>query len=124
MGPPVPPGSPAGSFQRLAGGEPTPIHPIQIYSALCGLGIFIAMLAFERWHRPTHGMVALLVLLLYAASRFAVEFFRAPDSDIGTYLALNHNQYVSLLLAVGGSGALALRAGRWRKPGKLISPNF
>ena len=106
-----PPDSPAGRYQR-AGGGLAPIHPTQLYCALAGLAIFAAVLLFERKCRRKDGAAAVLVLTLYAATRFLVEFYRYNDDNVGLAFGLTHNQYVAAaLLLAGAAGAILLRAG-------------
>ena len=58
-------------------------HPSQLYQAfLEGAVMFAVLWVFAKKSRPT-GAVAGLFLLLYGAFRFAVEFVREPDKDLG-----------------------------------------
>ena len=79
-------------------------HPSQLYQAtLEGLVLFVAVWWFSSRPRPRYA-VAGLFALLYGAFRFAVEFVRVPDADIG-YLAFGWftmGQLLSLpLIALG-----------------------
>lgn len=79
-------------------------HPSQLYQAtLEGLVLFLALWWFSRRPRPRYA-VAGLFALLYGLFRFAVEFVRVPDAQLG-YLAfgwLTMGQVLSLpLIAVG-----------------------
>jgi phosphatidylglycerol:prolipoprotein diacylglycerol transferase len=113
-----PPDCPAGAYQRVEAtallGGPTPLHPTQLYCSLSGLAIFGVALAAERRWRTFDGFTTFLVLGLYGAARFAVELYRRYDDEVGVWLGLSHNQYLSIIL-VAGSGAalwvLARRAG-------------
>ena len=79
-------------------------HPSQLYQAtLEGLVLFIALWWFSRRPRPRYA-VAGLFALLYGVFRFAIEFVRVPDADIG-YLAFGWftmGQLLSLPLIVLG----------------------
>ncbi|MGK2914936.1 MAG: prolipoprotein diacylglyceryl transferase [Porticoccaceae bacterium] len=58
-------------------------HPSQLYQAtLEGIVLFGVLFWYSRQPRPT-GAVGGLFLLLYGLFRFAVEFFREPDRQIG-----------------------------------------
>ena len=88
----------AGALQAFAR------HPSQLYqAALEGLVMFIVLWTYSRKPRPRYS-VAGLFALLYGAFRFAVEFVREPDSQLG-YLAfgwLTMGQVLSLpLIALG-----------------------
>lgn len=79
-------------------------HPSQLYQAtLEGLVLFCALWWFSRKPRPRYA-VAGLFALLYGLFRFAVEFVRVPDAQLG-YLAfgwLTMGQVLSLpLIALG-----------------------
>ena len=79
-------------------------HPSQLYqAALEGLVMFVVLWTYSRKPRPRFA-VAGLFALLYGVFRFAVEFVREPDSQLG-YLAfgwLTMGQVLSLpLIALG-----------------------
>ena len=72
-------------------GGPLPRHPSQLYEAfLEGVILFAVLWAVKAkpWqpasaHRWPHGSILALFLGLYGVSRFAVEFVREPDPQIG-----------------------------------------
>ena len=67
-----------GLLARVAVVTP-PLHPTQLYEALCELCIALFLLLLARRKRR-HGQVVLAYGALYAASRFCIELFRAdPD---------------------------------------------
>ena len=79
-------------------------HPSQLYEAtLEGLALFILLWVFSSRPRPT-GAVLGLGLLWYGCVRFALEFVRLPDAQIG-YLAfgwVTEGQLLSLpMIGVG-----------------------
>jgi phosphatidylglycerol:prolipoprotein diacylglycerol transferase len=79
-------------------------HPSQLYqAALEGLVMFVVLWVYSRKPRPRYA-VAGLFALLYGVFRFAVEFVREPDAQLG-YLAfgwLTMGQVLSLpLIALG-----------------------
>ena len=79
-------------------------HPSQLYQAVLeGLVLFVVLWTYSLKPRPRYS-VAGLFALLYGVFRFAVEFVREPDSQLG-YLAfgwLTMGQVLSLpLIAIG-----------------------
>jgi len=57
-----------------------PIHPSQLYSLVNALLVFLVLqLGFMRKRR--HGQVFLAFVLLYAVSRFLLEFIRADEAE-------------------------------------------
>lgn len=79
-------------------------HPSQLYQAcLEGLVMFVVLWWYSSTPRPRYAVSGLFALL-YGVFRFAVEFVRVPDADIG-YIAfgwLTMGQVLSLpLVALG-----------------------
>jgi len=85
-------------------------HPSQLYEAfLEGLVLFVVLFTFSLKARPTKAISGLF-LLLYGVFRFAVEFVREPDRDIG-YIAfgwLTQGQLLSAPMIVAGAVLLVL----------------
>jgi len=52
------------------------IHPVQIYSSICALVIFIVVSIFWEKYWKIRGATFIFYLLLYGTSRFIIEFFR------------------------------------------------
>lgn len=81
-----------------------PRHPSQLYeAALEGIVLFLILWFFSRQRRPTMA-VSGLFLICYGLFRFAVEFVRIPDPQLG-YLALGWvtmGQLLSLPMVVIG----------------------
>src|SRR3569832_460723 len=64
-------------------GGPLPRHPSQLYEALLeGVLLFVILWTYSRRPRPTMA-VSGLFLLCYGLFRFAIEFVREPDVQLG-----------------------------------------
>ena len=74
-----------------------PLHPTQLYEAGAELLILIVLLASERKGRPYPGRTFWLYMLLYAISRFIIEFYRGDER--GTVGIFSTSQFISILLA-------------------------
>ena len=74
-----------------------PLHPTQLYEAGAELLILGTLLWTERKGRPFAGRTFWLYMLLYAISRFIIEFFRGDER--GTVFMFSTSQFISLLLA-------------------------
>src|ERR671929_1645267 len=81
-----------------------PLHPTQLYEAGAELLILAVLLATERRGRPFAGRTFWLYMLLYAVSRFIIEFFRGDDR--GTVGMFSTSQFISILLAPLAVGML------------------
>ena len=80
-------------------------HPSQLYeAALEGPVLLGALWLCRRILKPGDGRMAALFLLFYGLFRFAVEFTREPDAQLG-YIAfgwLTMGQLLSIVIAVAG----------------------
>tara|TARA_E500000331_G_C17252825_1_gene711880 strand:- start:698 stop:1471 length:774 start_codon:yes stop_codon:yes gene_type:complete len=67
-----------------------PRHPSQLYEAIFeGLILFLLLNYFAKKNTfKTPGLISSLFLIFYSAFRFSLEFFRAPDPQLG-YLLFN-----------------------------------
>jgi phosphatidylglycerol:prolipoprotein diacylglycerol transferase len=74
-----------------------PLHPTQLYEAGAELIILVLLLATERKGRPYPGRTFWGYMLLYAVSRFIIEFYRGDER--GLLMGLSTSQFISLLLA-------------------------
>jgi phosphatidylglycerol---prolipoprotein diacylglyceryl transferase len=80
-------------------GRTLPLHPTQIYASINGL--LLAVLLNEIFYRrKRHGMVFVMLLLLYPAARFMEETIRIdnPHDTVG----LTISQFVSVVLFLTG----------------------
>ncbi|CAN5677241.1 prolipoprotein diacylglyceryl transferase [soil metagenome] len=74
-----------------------PLHPTQLYEAGAELVILGVLLAFERKGRPFAGRTFWGYMLLYAITRFFIEFYRGDAR--GMVGDLSTSQFVSVILA-------------------------
>jgi phosphatidylglycerol:prolipoprotein diacylglycerol transferase len=74
-----------------------PLHPTQLYESGAELLILIVLLATERRGRPFPGRTFWLYMILYAISRYIIEFFRGDPR--GVIFGVSTSQFISLLLA-------------------------
>ncbi|OGG05480.1 MAG: prolipoprotein diacylglyceryl transferase [Candidatus Glassbacteria bacterium RIFCSPLOWO2_12_FULL_58_11] len=97
-----PPNSAAGSHFHEA------IHPTQLYSSAYGFIIFLVLLLIEKM-RPPSGVVFASLLLLYAAARFTIDFYRYYEPEqiiVHSPVALTNNQVICAVLFIFGLGLL------------------
>lgn len=73
-----------------------PLHPTQIYEAGAELAILVLLLATERRGRTFSGRTFWAYMLLYAVSRFIIEFYRGDER--GLILGVSTSQFISLLI--------------------------
>src|SRR5947209_16954905 len=87
------------TFAAMNVGTPlgVPLHPTQLYEAGAELLILAVLLLTERRGRPFPGRTFWLYMLLYAISRFIIEFYRGDER--GTVGMFSTSQFISLLLA-------------------------
>ncbi|NBX81722.1 prolipoprotein diacylglyceryl transferase [bacterium] len=87
-------------------GGPVPRHPSQLYELLLEGVLLGSVLWFAKGKLKKDGQLSFLFLFGYSLSRFVVEFFREPDSQLG-YLAggLSMGQILSLIMLAVSAGA-------------------
>ena len=81
-----------------------PLHPTQLYEAGAEFLILMFLLWTERKGRPFAGRTFWLYMLLYAVSRFIIEFFRGDER--GSVGIFSTSQFISVLLAPLAVGML------------------
>jgi phosphatidylglycerol:prolipoprotein diacylglycerol transferase len=74
-----------------------PLHPTQLYEAAAELVILIFLLTSETSGRKFPGRTFWLYMLLYAISRYIIEFYRGDER--GAVGPFSTSQFISLLLA-------------------------
>jgi phosphatidylglycerol:prolipoprotein diacylglycerol transferase len=73
------------------------LHPTQIYEAGAELLILVGLLAFERRGRTFPGRTFWVYMLVYAVSRFVIEFFRGDERGMVLGM-LSTSQFISAVL--------------------------
>ena len=81
-----------------------PLHPTQLYEAGAELLILGFLLMFERKGRPFPGRTFWAYMLLYAVSRFIIEFYRGDER--GAVGMFSTSQFISILLVPLAIGML------------------
>ena len=80
-------------------------HPSQLYEALFeGIILFLILLYFRKknFHKIP-GLISGLFLIFYSIFRFGIEFFRAPDEQLGyLFLNLTMGQIISFVFLIIG----------------------
>ena len=81
-----------------------PRHPSQLYEALLeGLFLFLLLIYFRKKFSNKPGVISGLFLIIYSIFRFVVEFYRAPDQQLGyIFFNLTMGQVISLIFILSG----------------------
>ena len=74
-----------------------PVHPTQLYAAFAGILIFACLCAYFP-HRRRDGEVMLLLMVLYALSRWPIERLRGDEPALLAGMTLSQNISLGLLL--------------------------
>jgi len=81
-----------------------PLHPTQLYEAGAEFLILVFLLLTEKSGRKFAGRTFWLYMLLYAISRYVIEYYR--DDPRGTVGPFSTSQFISLILAPLAVGML------------------
>jgi len=73
------------------------LHPTQLYEAGAELLILLLLLGTERRGKQFSGRTFWLYMLLYAVSRYIIEFYRGDPR--GEMLGMSTSQFISVVLA-------------------------
>ena len=87
-------------------------HPSQLYEAFFeGIVLFFILVFFKnKGFLKIPGLISGLFLVFYSIFRFVIEFFRAPDEQLGyIFLNLTMGQIVSLIFLIIGSYMIILK---------------
>jgi phosphatidylglycerol:prolipoprotein diacylglycerol transferase len=94
-----------------AGSDPTDmfgaaaLHPSQLYGSAAGFAVFGLLLLWERRSTPP-GATFARFLMLYGLARFLEDLTRYYAADQRMLLGWTNNQWLSVLLVVGGAALL------------------
>ena len=93
----------------------TDIHPTQLISSIAGFVIFALLIFLER-KRRFPGFTFYMMLILYSAFRFVIDFFRYYEPSmvfmsIGN-VNISNNQFISFIIIVAAAAGLIYRAKR------------
>jgi phosphatidylglycerol:prolipoprotein diacylglycerol transferase len=92
--------------------ESLAVHPTQLYESLAAFAIAAFTILYVQGRKRYDGQVFAVFCVLYAASRFVIEFWRSDDR--GGLLWLSTSQWIGILMLFVG---LAIHYGRaWRRP--------
>lgn len=94
-----------------------PLHPTQLYEAGAELLILAFLLATERKGRYFPGRTFWLYMLLYAISRFIIEFYRGDER--GAVGMFSTSQFISIVLIPLSIGMLIYLARAWTPSPKV-----
>jgi len=114
-------GSPAFLYHQERYGLPRdataslPVHPTQLYEALCGAALLALSIAVAR-RRTFAGQVILSVAFSYALFRFGLEYVR-DEPDRAQAFGFSSAQLFSLVLGAGSAIAYSLLRSGARRPG-------
>ena len=88
----------------FAEGGPHPRHPSQLYEAFME-GLVLSAVLWVLFRRVGyHGTLTMVFLIGYGVFRFAVEFFRQPDGQLGYYFGwMTMGQILCCLMVVAGA---------------------
>ncbi|MFT4343277.1 MAG: prolipoprotein diacylglyceryl transferase [Candidatus Woesearchaeota archaeon] len=80
-------------------GEEECRHPSQIYASIKNMIIFTVLLTTYSLKKLPRGMLVSIFLIMYGSFRFIIEFFRAPDPQLGfIILGLSMGQILSIIV--------------------------
>lgn len=84
-------------------GGPVPRHPSELYESGLEGGVLFLILWFLKDRKLPEGGLLAVFLSFYGLFRFAVEFFREPDPQLGLILGpFTMGQVLSSFMIVGG----------------------
>ena len=91
------------------------LHPTQLYESFAAF-LFFALLVWLHRRKTFDGQIILLYGVLYAATRFTIEFFRDdPRGDVLGLTSLTHLSTSQLISLLVGLVSLAVLVVRWRR---------
>ncbi|SBV33780.1 Prolipoprotein diacylglyceryl transferase [uncultured Sphingopyxis sp.] len=104
-----------------------PRHPSQLYEAGLEGVVMMAILAFFFWRtdaRYKPGFLFGMAAIIYGLSRFAVEFVREPDVQLGTLpWGLTMGQTLTIPMLLAGFWLVATAKGRRQRVEPIAGPD-
>jgi phosphatidylglycerol:prolipoprotein diacylglycerol transferase len=98
--------------------ESLPVHPTQLYESLAAFAIAAVTILYVQGRKRYDGQVFVAFCVLYALSRFVIEFWRSDDR--GGLLGLSTSQWIGIAMLLVGVG---IHYGRvWRRPRRVGEP--
>jgi phosphatidylglycerol:prolipoprotein diacylglycerol transferase len=94
--------------------ESLSVHPTQIYESLAALAIAAITILYVQGRKRYDGQVFVVFLVLYASSRFVIEFWRSDDR--GVWL-LSTSQWIGLAMI---AAAAAIHWGRGHRRARSV----
>jgi phosphatidylglycerol:prolipoprotein diacylglycerol transferase len=98
--------------------ESLPVHPTQLYESLAAFAIAAITILYVQGRKRYDGQVFVAFCVLYAVSRFVIEFWRSDDR--GGLLWLSTSQWIGIAMLLVGLGIHYGRA--WRRPRLVGEP--
>jgi phosphatidylglycerol---prolipoprotein diacylglyceryl transferase len=96
-----------------------PVHPTQIYESAASLAISAVCMLVIHPRKRYDGQVFASFVVLYAAARFVLEFWR--DDNRGGFAHLSTSQLLGIAFV---GAAIALHLVRSRQSGSLVPPSL
>jgi phosphatidylglycerol:prolipoprotein diacylglycerol transferase len=89
-------------------GGPLPRHPSQLYESFFEGWVLLAIMILAYRMKPRPGVLSAIFLIGYATFRFFIEFFREPDSQLGTVLGpFSMGQVLCAIMWIIGAAILS-----------------
>lgn len=82
---------------RFDAGYSQPVHPVQLYSALFDLALFMVLLAVDR-RKKWNGQTFWLYVILYPVKRVVMEMFRGDTPVVVAHMTLYQMISIGLLM--------------------------
>jgi len=81
-----------------------PRHPSQLYQAMCEGFLCFIILWLLRRNLKKEGILSSLFLIFYGTFRFLIEFFRAPDKQVGfIWQYFTMGQILCVIMIIAGT---------------------
>jgi len=88
-----------------------PLHPTQLYAALCGFVIFVILLLLGA-RKKFEGQIFVWFLILHSTARLLIERFRGDERGMIPGSEMSVTQLVATIVLLGGVGALLMLSSR------------